>query len=107
MVLDPASPSARTLSQREAEVVAWLESERLRSISSREIAEHSGWPPQTVWHTVSNLARKGWLTRTSRGRYETVLADTGGWAIAESVGRVGDLRVALLRGFQSAAYEQG
>ncbi|MGO9448922.1 MAG: hypothetical protein ACLQQB_05990 [Solirubrobacteraceae bacterium] len=107
MVLDPASPSARTLSQREAEVVAWLESERLRSISSREIAEHFGWPPQTVWHTVSNLARKGWLTRTSRGRYETVLADTGGWAIPNPWAALGTSGLRYYVGFQSAAYERG
>ena len=106
MDLDPPPPPARTLSPREAEVVAWLESERLRSVSSREIAERFGWPPQTVWHTVSSLARKGWLTRTSRGRYETVLADTGGWAIPNPWAALGTSGLRYYVGFQSAAYER-
>ncbi len=107
MVFEPAERPARTLSPREAEVVAWLESERRRSVSSREIAEHFPWPSQTVWHTVSNLARKGWLTRTSRGHYETVLADTGGWALPNPWAALGTSGLRYYVGFQSAAYERG
>jgi predicted transcriptional regulator of viral defense system len=107
MAFDASQPPARTLSSREGEVVAWLESERLRSVSSGEIAERFGWPPQTVWHTVSNLTREGWLTRTSRGRYETVLADTGGWALPNPWAALGTSGLRYYVGFQSAAYERG
>jgi predicted transcriptional regulator of viral defense system len=107
MVDGPPQPPARTLSRREAEVIAWLEAERRPSISSREISEHFGWPSQIVWHTVSNLARKGWLTRTSHGHYETVLADTGGWTLPNPWAALGTSGLRYYVGFQSAAYERG
>jgi predicted transcriptional regulator of viral defense system len=107
MVEGSPPPPARTLSRREAEVIAWLEAERRPSISSREISEHFGWPSQIAWHTVSNLARKGWLTRTSRGHYETVLADTGGWALPNPWAALGTSGLRYYVGFQSAAYERG
>jgi predicted transcriptional regulator of viral defense system len=107
MVDSPPAPPARTLSGREAKVIAWLEAERRPSISSREISGHFGWPSQIVWHTVSNLARKGWLTRTSRGHYETVLADTGGWALPNPWAALGTSGLRYYVGFQSAAYERG
>jgi predicted transcriptional regulator of viral defense system len=107
MTAEPPTSSARTLSRREAEVIAWLEAERRRSISSREIAEHFGWRAQIVWHTASNLARKGWLTRTSRGHYETVLADTGGWVLPNPWAALGTTGLRYYVGFQSAAYERG
>lgn len=106
MEYEPSQPPARTLSPREAEVVAWLEAERRRSVSSREIAEHFGWPSQIVWHTVSSLARKNWLTRTSRGHYETVLADTGGWVVPNPWAALGTSGLRYYVGFQSAAYER-
>ncbi len=104
---DSLDPPARTLSPREAQVIAWLESERARSVSSREIAEHFGWPAPTVWRTASNLARKGWLMRTSHGRYETVLAETGGWAPPNPWAALGTSGLRYYVGFQSAAYERG
>ena len=60
-----------------------------------------------MWHTVSSLARKGWLTRTARGRYETVLADTGGWALPNPWAALGTSGLRYYVGFQSAAYERG
>ena len=102
-----AQPRARTLSPYEAEVVAWLESERRRGVLSSDIADRFGWPDQTVWHTTSSLARKGWLVRTSRGRYETVLADTGGWVVSNPWAALGTTGLRYYVGFQSAAYERG
>ncbi len=107
MSLELDQPPARTLSPREAEVVAWLESERRPSVSTSEIEARFGWPAQTVWHTVSSLARKGWLTRTARGRYETVLADTGGWVLPNPWAALGTSGLPYYVGFQSAAYERG
>ncbi len=102
-----AQPSPRTLSSREAEVIAWLESERIHGVSSREIADRFAWPAQTVWHTTSSLTRKGWLVRTSRGRYEAVLADTGGWVVPNPWAALGTTGLRYYVGFQSAAYERG
>lgn len=107
MSFESLEPPARTLSPREAQVVAWLESERARNVSSRQIADRFGWPAQTVWHTASNLARKGWLVRTAHGRYETVLADTGGWAPPNPWAALGTAGLRYYVGFQSAAYERG
>jgi predicted transcriptional regulator of viral defense system len=107
MVPEPPQPAARTLSPREAKVVAWLESERRRSVCTTEIAERFHWPAQSVWHTASSLARKGWLTRTARGRYETVLADTGGWALPNPWAALGTTGLRCYVGFQSAAHERG
>jgi predicted transcriptional regulator of viral defense system len=107
MASEVAQPPARTLSAREAEVVAWLERERVRGVSSSEIADHFGWPAQAVWHATSSLVYKGWLVRTSRGRYETVLADTGGWAVPNPWAALGTSGLRYYVGFQSAAYERG
>lgn len=72
---------ARTLSRREAELVGWLEAERRLSVSVSEVKQSLGWPDSVARNTVSRLARKGWLRRTARGRYEAILAETGGWAV--------------------------
>src|ERR1700730_18117328 len=97
---------ARSLSAKEAEVVAWLESERRATLTPTDLATAFGWSPTTVrnnlsrlhpqgpvfptacgWspttvrNVLSRLNRKGWLVRTARGRYESVLAETGGYAL--------------------------
>jgi hypothetical protein len=61
---------------------------RQRSDSSLMSAARSGkaparafpWPSTAVHDVLSRLQRKGWLRRTARGRYETILAETGGFA---------------------------
>lgn len=88
-------------------MLAWLESERARSVSSGDLAERFGWPPQAVWRTLASLARKGWLVRTSHGRYATVLAETGGWAPPNPWAALGTSGLRYYVGFQSAAYERG
>jgi predicted transcriptional regulator of viral defense system len=97
--------SARTLSRREAEVVGWLEAERRRSLTAAELRATLGWSDSVTWHVLSRLARKGWLCRTARGRYETVLAETGGWNVPNPWAALSAWEQRYYIGFKSAAYE--
>jgi len=103
---EPPVP-ARSLSAREAEVVAWLESERRPTVTPKEVAEQFPWTRNTIWQVLSRLNRKGWLVRTARGRYETVLAETGGYALPNPWAALSMWRQPYYVGFQSAAYEHG
>src|SRR6266545_3286599 len=90
-------PPARTLGPRESEVLAWLESERRRSVTIDEAAAALGWSSKRTREVFARLARKGWLKRLARGRYETVLAETGGLDAAEPMGGAEPLATAVLR----------
>jgi predicted transcriptional regulator of viral defense system len=100
-------PQARTLSRREAELVSWLEAERRSSISFSEIRQTLGWSDSVARNTVSRLAKKGWLRRTAQGRYETVLAVTGGWSLPNPWAALSTWEQRYYVGFKSAAYELG
>ncbi len=76
---DPPFPP-RTLGTREGAVVAWLEAERRPVVSVQDVAEVFPWTSTAVHDVLSRLQREGWLRRTARGRYETILAETGGFA---------------------------
>lgn len=99
--------SARTLSRREAELVGWLEVERRLSVSVSEVKQSLGWPDSVARNTVSRLARKGWLRRTARGRYEAILAETGGWAVPNPWAALSTWAQRYYVGLKSAAYEHG
>ena len=96
---------SRTLSPREGAVVAWLEAERKLVVAVDDVATSFPWNRDAINDVLSALERKGWLRRTARGRYETILAETGGfappnpWAALSTWGRP------YYVGFQSAAYE--
>ncbi|MBA2273772.1 MAG: hypothetical protein H0W21_07725 [Actinobacteria bacterium] len=98
---------ARTLSRREAELVSWLEAERRPSVSFPEIRQTLGWSNSVARNTVSRLAKKGWLRRTAQGRYETVLAETGGWSVPNPWAALSTWEQRYYVGFKSAAYEHG
>jgi predicted transcriptional regulator of viral defense system len=100
-------PPARTLGPRESEVLAWLESERRRSVTVDEAAAALGWTDKRTREVLARLSRKGWLKRLARGRYETVLADTGGWVVPNSWAALSLWRQPYYVGFQSAAHELG
>src|SRR6266508_3016284 len=100
-------PPARTLGPRESEVLAWLESERRRSVTIDEAAGALGWSSKRTREVFARLARKGWLKRLARGRYETVLAETGGWTLPNPWAALSLLRQPYYVGFQSAAFELG
>ncbi len=97
----------RTLSKRQAELVSWLETERRSSISSAEVRETLGWSDVVTRNVLSRLAEKGWIRRTARGRYETVLAETGGWSPPNPWAALSTWEQRYYVGFESAAYEHG
>lgn len=97
----------RTLSKREAELVGWLEAERRSSVSNTEVRETLGWSDSVTRNVLSRLAEKGWIHRTANGRYETVLADTGGWSIPNPWAALSTWEQRYYVGFKSAAYEHG
>lgn len=97
----------RTLSRREAELVGWLEAERRRSISAAQVRETLGWSDGVTRNVLSRLAEKGWIRRTARGRYETVLAETGGYAPPNPWAALSTWGQRYYVGLKSAAYEHG
>lgn len=101
------TPPARTLSPREGQVLAWLESDRRPSIAIAEAASELGWSRKQTREVFARLARKGWLKRLARGRYETVLAETGGWVLPNPWAALSLWGQLYYVGFQSAAFELG
>lgn len=97
----------RTLSRREAELVSWLEAERRPSVSLPEVKQTLGWSDSVARNTLSRLAKKGWLRRTALGRYETVLAETGGWSVPNPWAALSTWGQRYYVGLKSAAYEHG
>lgn len=97
----------RSLSPMEGAVMAWIEAERRQLVTPDDLAEIFPWPRQSIWYVLRRLAIKGWLRRTSRGRYETVLAETGGFAPANPWAALSAWGQPYYIGLQSAAYELG
>lgn len=97
----------RSLSRQEAEVVGWLEAERRGTVTLDEVTETLGWPRPRVRKVLARLAAKGWLVRVARGRYETVLAETGGFTLPNPWAALSLWRQPYYVGYQSAAYEHG
>jgi predicted transcriptional regulator of viral defense system len=100
-------PPARTLGPREGQVLAWLEGERRHSVTVEEAAAALGWTNKRAREVLARLTRKGWLKRLARGRYETVLAETGGWALPNPWAALSLWRQPYYVGFQSAAFDVG
>lgn len=96
---------SRTLSSREGAIVAWLEAERRRLVSGDDVAAAFAWNRAAINDVLSALERKGWLRRTARGRYETILAETGGFAPPNPWAALSTWARPYYVGFQSAAYE--
>ena len=98
---------SRTLSKREGAVVAWLEAERRPTISVADAAAVLPWSRGTIRQVLSDLERKGWLRRTAQGRYETLLAETGGFAPPNPWAALSTWGQRYYVALQSAAYEHG
>ncbi len=96
---------SRTLSRREAELISWLESERRPSVSLTEVRQVLGWSDSVTRNTISRLVKKGWLRRTAQGRYETLLAETGGWSVPNPWAALSTWKQRYYVGLKSAAYE--
>jgi predicted transcriptional regulator of viral defense system len=88
-------------------VLAWLESERRRSVTIEEAAAAMGWSSKRTREVLARLTRKGWLKRLARGRYETILAETGGWALPNPWAALSLWQQPYYVGFQAAAFELG
>jgi len=97
----------RTLGSRQAEVVGWLEAERLRSITSRDVMDHFAWAEPTASNVLSNLAKKHWLRRVARGVYEFLPAETGGFQVDDPWPALAGWRAKHYVAFRSAAYQHG
>ena len=87
--------------------MAWIEAERRQSVTPDDLADVFPWPRHSIWYVLRRLAIKGWLRRTSRGHYETVLAETGGFAPANPWAALSAWGRDYYVGFRSAAYELG
>lgn len=98
---------ARMLAGRGAHILAWLESERRLTVSVLEVRERFGWSESVVRNVMPRLAQGGWLRRTTKGQYETVFAETGGWAPPNPWAALSTWQQRYYVGFQSAAFELG
>jgi len=98
---------ARSLGSRQAEVVGWLEAERRRSITSREVMDHFAWAEPTASNVLSDLAKKHWLRRVARGIYEFLPAETGGFQVDDPWPALAGWKTKHYVAFRSAAYEHG
>ena len=88
-------------------MVAWVEAERRATVTTDEVATALAWQRPTVAKVLARLAAKGWLIRVARGRYETVLAETGGYALPNPWAALSLWRQPYYVSFLSAAYELG
>jgi len=97
----------RTLGPREAEVLAWLETERPATIEVGDVAEAVGVSREYARTLVARLERKDWLQRLTRGRYEPLLGASGGWPAADPWAALDGWARPYYVSFASAAYELG
>jgi len=98
---------SRSLSTQEGQLVAWLEAERRATVTPDDVAEALDWPRLTILKVLARLAEKGWLIRVANGRYETVLAETGGFSLPNPWAALSLWRQPYYVGYLSAAYELG
>jgi predicted transcriptional regulator of viral defense system len=97
----------RTLGPREAEVLAWLETERPAVIEVTDVADAVGVSREYARTLVWRLERKGWLQRLTRGRYEPLLGASGGWPAPDPWAALDGWVRPYYISFASAAYELG
>lgn len=106
MAQETAPFPARTLGPLEAQVVSWLEVERPSAVTVDDVSATFGWSKQRVYGLLWRLTRKGWLQRTTAGRYEPLLADTGGVALPNPWAALAMWTPPYYVALASAAYEQ-
>jgi predicted transcriptional regulator of viral defense system len=97
----------RTLGDRQAEVVAWLEADRRRSVTSRDVIDHFAWREPMASNVLSDLAKKHWLRRVARGVYEFLPAETGGFQVDDPWPALAGWTAKHYVAFRSAAYQHG
>src|SRR5579872_3138262 len=92
----------RSLSGRQAEVVSWLEAERRRSVTSRDVIDQFHWAEPMASNVLSDLATKEWLRRVARGVYEFLPAESGGVKLDDPWPALGTWSAKHYVGFRSA-----
>lgn len=97
----------RTLGPREAQVLAWLETERPAVIDVAGVAAAVGVSREHARTLVWRLERKGWLQRLTRGRYEPLLGESGGWSAPNPWAALDGWVRPHYVSFASAAHELG
>src|SRR5579859_5759506 len=97
----------RSLSSRQAEVVSWLEAERRRSVTTRDVVEEFHWPEPMASNVLSDLTTKQWLRRVARGIYEFLPAEGGGFKLDDPWPALANWTAKHYVGFRSAAYQHG
>jgi predicted transcriptional regulator of viral defense system len=97
----------RTLGPREAEVLAWLETDRPAIIVVADVADAVDVSRAYARTLVSRLERKGWLQRLTRGRYEPLLGASGGWRAPDPWAALDGWIRPHYVSFASAAHELG
>jgi predicted transcriptional regulator of viral defense system len=100
-------PLPRTLGSRQAEVVSWLEADRRRSVTSRDVVDHFAWTEPTASNVLSDLTKKHWLRRVARGVYEFLPAESGGFRVDDPWPALANWSANHYVGFRSAAYQLG
>jgi predicted transcriptional regulator of viral defense system len=97
----------RSLSPRESQVVAWLELERPKTISNRDLADEFEVSPTLASDILRRMARKHWLQRVAQGHYEPLLADSGGWEATNPWATLSSWDGPYFVSYLSAAYVHG
>jgi predicted transcriptional regulator of viral defense system len=97
----------RTLGPREARVLAWLETDRPAVVDVAAVSEAVGVSREYARTLVWRLERKGWLQRLTRGRYEPLLGESGGWSAPNPWAALDGWVRPHYVSFASAAHELG
>jgi len=97
----------RTLGPREAQVLAWLETDRPAVVDVAAVSEAVGVSREYARTLVWRLERKGWLQRLTRGRYEPLLGESGGWSAPNPWAALDGWVRPHYVSFASAAHELG
>jgi predicted transcriptional regulator of viral defense system len=105
--MDDVLYKPRTLGPREAQVLAWLETDRPAVIDVAAVSEAVGVSREYARTLVWRLERKGWLQRLTRGRYEPLLGESGGWSAPNPWAALDGWVRPHYVSFASAAHELG
>jgi predicted transcriptional regulator of viral defense system len=97
----------RTLGPREAQVLAWLETDRPAVVDVAAVSVAVGISREHARTLVWRLERKGWLQRLTRGRYEPLLGESGGWSAPNPWATLDGWVRPHYVSFASAAHELG
>lgn len=85
--------------------MAWLEEQRPPVVTAVDLVREFDLTLKTADDVVRRMARKGWLNRVAQGRYEPLLAESGGVALPNPWAALASWQVPYYVGYSSAAYQ--